>query len=236
MPDQPILLRVLSEFSAQLVRGYDIATVLHDLVDGVTEVLGVHGAGVSIADHTDPDRLAFVAATGDSVARVEQVQIDTADGPCHLAFRTGDLVLVDELDPTDTPWPKYTAAALEAGIVAVAGIPMRVDGARVGALNVYHDQAYRWTPDKIDAARVLADIATSYIVNADQLHDARRLADQLRHALDSRIVIEQAKGILAERHDLDPDAAFERLRRRARSTNTALREIARQVIDRQIDP
>jgi AmiR/NasT family two-component response regulator len=113
---------------------------------------------------------------------------------------------------------------------AVMGIPMHIEGRAVGALNVYHREQRLWSDEEVSVAQVLADMATAYVVMVGELRSAEQVATQLQHALDSRVIIEQAKGGLARAHDIDVSTAFERLRRYARSNHRKLHDVAAEVV------
>jgi GAF domain-containing protein len=153
-----------------------------------------------------------------------------ARGPCHDAYLSGDRVTVADL-AADDRWPRYRPITLEQNFRAVADIPMIAGDQRIGALNLYHDSPREWPADDLDIAQVLADMTTGYVINARALSAHRELTSQLQHALDGRIVVEQAKGILAVRHRTDPARAFQTLRTHARTHNAKLQEVARGVID-----
>jgi GAF domain-containing protein len=140
-------------------------------------------------------------------------------------------IVVDDLRADVDRWPRFAPAAIDHGLPAVLGIPMHVDGTTIGALNVYDRRARTWTQAEITVAQVLADMATAYIFMVDRLHSAERLAQQLQRALDSRIVVEQAKGALARVHDIDVSEAFELLRGYARDSNHKVHDVAAAVVD-----
>lgn len=179
---------------------------------------------------TDSETPNFVAATSEAVIEIERVQEEHQQGPCVAAFQSGQMVVISAIADLDR-WPSYRHAAADSGFVAVVGIPLAVNGSRVGSLNVYDTKEREWSPDDLAAAGVLADIATAYIVRAGELTEARRLSAQLQHALNARIVIEQAKGMLARDHDLSVDEAFELLRRHARSNNVSLRSVGHAIVE-----
>lgn len=228
MADQAALNRILSEFTETIVSQYDIGHVLYRLTDYTTEILGVTGAGVSLA--TEDGSLQFVAATDEDVSRIEQQQVDISDGPCHEAHGKAERVLVPDL-AAEERWPEYAAVALSVGFRSVAGIPLKLEDHAVGALNVYHTEGFSWPDEDVATAQVLANMATGYILNAQELAETKQLAEQLEHALESRVVIEQAKGIVAARSDEDVHQAFERLRTYARSHNRKLHDVARDVVE-----
>lgn len=126
-------------------------------------------------------------------------------------------------------WPEYVETAGRVGIVAVAALPLR-DGSRLGALDLYDTQAHEWTPAEVTVAHVFADIATAYLLNASDLERERRTVEQLQRALEGRVIIEQAKGIIANEHGISTDSAFVRLRRYARTHQANLREVASAVV------
>jgi GAF domain-containing protein len=219
--------RVLAEFARTLVGHYDIAHVLHDLTEQITSVLGISGAGVSLLDGA---ALRYVTALDERAEHVEQYQEEHQRGPCVEACRSGETVSVGDLRDRPGRWGGFAEFALGHGVRAVAGIPMRVNGYALGALNLYHGEARTWSDDELEVARVLAAIATSYLVNASELERQRRTAEQLQLALDSRIVIEQAKGIIAAERGTTVDEAFKVLRNHARSHGADLRGTAEAVV------
>ena len=225
------LARAFVEFSDTLVRDYDVVEFLSRLCRRSVEVLEVTAAGALLTDRAS--RLQVVAASTETVTVLETLQIQCQEGPCVDAYRNGRLVAVPDLRRVGRRWPVFTPRALGAGISGVCAFPMRLRADRIGALNVF--QA---TPKAFDQAAVLAlagqalaDVATIAILQARAVEDAARLAGQLEHALESRVVVEQAKGILAERLGIDPEVAFTRLRRHARQHGVPLAELARRVVD-----
>ena len=233
MADQQLLMHGLSEFAGTLAKGYAISDVLHDLAEQVTAVLGIDGAGVSVQDG---GRLRFVTALDERSAALEGVQDAGQAGPCVDAWRSGEAVTVPDLRRESRGWDKYEQAACDAGVIAIAAIPMRCDHQSIGALGLYSTTARQWSADDLACARILADMACSYVIHASELDRQRRLNEQLREALDSRIVIEQAKGILAAERQVTVDVAFEILRRHARSHSASLRSVAEAVVNLGMRP
>ena len=231
--DQGQLSRALSEFARSLVQGYDVSDVLYRLADHVMDVFAADGAGVALADESG--RLGRATAANELSAAIEEVEVRTQEGPCVEALRN-DAVLVDDLEEVGERWPVYAAAARRIGIRAVASIPMRFDRANLGSIDVYCRRVRHWSGEDVTAARTLADVATSYVVFASELERSRRTTAQLRGALESRVVIEQAKGVLAADYGVDVQEAFEVLRRHARSQSTSLRTIARAVVEAGLRP
>lgn len=229
MVDHAALVHAVGDYAQALLTRYDIGSMLYRLTDHVTAVLGADGAGVSLG--LEDRDLAFVAATDGDVATIEEQQIATGQGPCHEAYRTGELIVVNDLEH-DTRWPAYRPAAVKAGAMAVLGVPMPIGPSRIGALDVYRWTIHDWDDAEIEVARALANMASGYVLNAGALERSNVLTTQLQRALDSRIIIEQAKGILAERHNITPAEAFQLLRSHARNTQIRAHDLAEKVVDR----
>ena len=228
MVDQQRLQTALREFASTLVRRYELGDVLYRFSDDVTDVLGVAGSGVSILDN---GVLRFETATSDTVEEIERLQDDFGEGPCKDAAETAGSVAAVDLAAFNERWPKFAPASVEAGLSAVLGIPMHLEGTTIGALNIYDAAPRPWSDEDMAAAQLLADMATAYIMMVGQLRSAEQLADQLQDALDSRVVIEQAKGALARGLDIDVSTAFELLRRHARNNQRKLHDVAAEVIE-----
>lgn len=233
MVDQALFLRVLSEFARTLVVHYEISEVLYQLADRTTELLGVAGAGVCLGEE---GHLRFVTGVNEATVRVEQAQERVQEGVCVEAFQTGKPVAVPDLALIGDKWTDFRAEARSVGVSAVVGIPMRLDDEVLGAVNIYATEARQWSDDDIATAQVLADMATSYLVNASELEKSRRTAEQLQEALQSRIVIEQAKGVLSAERRIPIDEAFEALRAHARSHSANLRAVAEAVVNLGLRP
>jgi GAF domain-containing protein len=228
MSDEITLVTVLERFAATMATTFATADVLYELGDSTVAVLGAGGAGVSVANKHG--QLMFVTATSEDVIKVERTQEETQDGPCVEAFTTGETIAVNQIADLDR-WPRYQLVAKESGFQAVVGLPLHSGDQKIGSLDVYHNEPREWTDDELRTARVLADIATTYIVHAGELSKARELSDQLQHALDARVLIEQAKGMLAHKHSMSVDQAFEMLRDHSRNNRISLRQVADAVVN-----
>jgi len=218
---------VLIQFARTLVGTYEVADMLEELCDHVCDVLPVDGAGVMLADAKDV--LRFVAASDETIRDIESLQIELGEGPCLHAYHSGEQVVVPDLEDTGR-FASFAPRARESGLHAVYSFAMRAGDDRVGALNLYRGTPGVLETDEIEAGQVLADIATIYILNARQVERSAERSEQLQHALESRVVIEQAKGILAERDRVDVAEAFQRLRRYARSNSRKLHDVAQDVV------
>ncbi|MDQ3973110.1 MAG: GAF domain-containing protein, partial [Actinomycetota bacterium] len=157
MADHRALVPALSQFARRLVRDYDVDEVLDCFCHQVVAVLGTSGAGVSLVDAAGVLRL--VAATDDHIEQIENLQTSLRDGPCFEAYRLGTPVAVEDPAASDR-WPGFAEGMVEAGLHAVAGVPMAVGGQRIGALAVYSQQPRRFGQDDLEVAQTLASVAT----------------------------------------------------------------------------
>ena len=217
------------EYVTTVVGTYSIGQMLYRLTEQCVEVLGCDGAGVSLGG--PQGRLEFVTATNAAVTRVEEQQLQCQQGPCHEAFKSGEQVVVNDLAEMADVWPDYTRNVLEQGCRAAVGVPMSIAGEGVGALNLYRDEPHRWTREELEVGQLLANMGAGYIANLRELTNTRRLVDQLQEALDSRIVLEQAKGLIAARRNMDMGGAFEVLRRMARDRRRRIHDVASDIIE-----
>jgi GAF domain-containing protein len=232
MYDHQLFLKTLSEFSGALRDPHDSHRVLSALADRVSQVLDLAGSGVSLAR---VGRLELDAANGSDVAEIERTQERTQRGPCVTAFRTEQAVAVPILTRERERWPGYCSVAARAGIDAVASIPMRLGEETLGVLNLYARGSRDWSEEDLAVATAMADLATAYLINAAEHDKQVELNRELQDALDSRVIIEQAKGALAARHQITPDAAFERLRGHARRHRAELRSVAEAVVNKSLE-
>lgn len=228
MQDPALYTRTLTEFAGELLTPYDVQLALRRLTDRVSEVLGLAGSGVSLARG---ERLEFDTADAAEIAAVEQVQEKSQTGPCVTAFRSGHVVATSDLRREAARWPEFCAAAAAVHLTSVSSIPMRLGARRAGALNLYAHGHRDWSEEDLAAARVMANMATAYVINASYHRQQVELNRQLQHALDRRVVIEQAKGMLAARHGIAVTDAYERLRSCARSRSEPVAAVATAVVD-----
>ena len=228
MYDQPLFLQTLSRFAVVLPGRYDLEATLTELTESLTSVLGLSGSGVTMAD--EGGRLRFVTAVSQASGDLERNQEQQQAGPCRDAFDTGEVVRVTDVRKESSRWPEFSATAARLSVAGVAGIPMRLADKVIGALNLYSSEAREWTDEDIAVAGVLADVATSYVVNASKLRQQEQLSEQLQQALESRVIIEQAKGITAQQKSVSVDDAYQLMRRHARNNNASLRVVAEAIV------
>jgi GAF domain-containing protein len=233
MSDQQALARVLRRFARTMAGTYDIGEVLLDLADSIVEVLDADAAGVALLDD---GAIRYITATSADAIRAEQVQERLQIGPCLEAIHQGEAVEVSDLSAQAERWPGYAADVGAIGFRAVLGIPLVLDDRRVGSLDAYGTAPRSWDDDAIAASMVLADIGAAFVLNATELTEQARTTDNLRRALDRPFVIEQAKGVLAERLGITPEDAFQVLRASARRQSTKLNDVCQRVIDTDYVP
>jgi GAF domain-containing protein len=229
MYDQSLLVRTLSRFAVVLPSSYDLQEALSELTESVTAVLGLCGSWVTMADD---GRLRFLTAVSQASAALarDHDQLHPFPCPCREAYSTGHAVRVTDVREEATRWPEFSASASRLAVAGVAAIPMRLDDQIIGALNLYSPLPREWSDEDMAVAGALADVATSYVVNASKLRQQEQLSAQLRGALESRVVIEQAKGITAYRNGVTIVAAYQLMRRHARNNNASLRVVAEAIV------
>jgi GAF domain-containing protein len=223
----------LVAFIGELTRQHTVEAVLNSLADYSLRILPAGGVGVLLLE----EQQLTVATTNSEVGEiVEGLEVELEEGPCVECVRVGHPVLVPDLAAATDRYPRFVPRALEAGARAIHALPMTGHGELVGSLNIVSLEPVELSDTDLSTAQMLADIAVSYIF-AVQLHEeTSRLAGQLQNALDTRVLIEQAKGMLAERHAVSLGEAFDLLRRHARSNSTPVREIARRVVEEKLEP
>lgn len=227
MHDQSLFLQTLSRFARVLPAQYDLETALSELTESVTAVLGLSGSGVTMAED---GRLRFVTAVSQASGELERIQEEQQSGPCQDAYDAGEVVWVRDVRVETDRWPEFAAAASRLNVAGVAGIPMRLADQIIGALNLYSAEPREWSEEDIQVAAVLADVATSYVINASKMRQQQQLSEQLQHALESRVVIEQAKGITAQQKTVTVDAAYHLMRGHARRNNASIRAVAEAIV------
>lgn len=229
MPHPETLLDSLERFAAALTGGYGIGDVLHNLTEEMAEVLNLTGAGVTLV-HDGQQR--FVTAAVESIAAIERAQETWQRGPCIDAVASTAPVAVTDIAAGDASerWPDYAVIAKTAGIQAVAGIPMLVEGKAIGAVNLYDSQPRNWSTEDLRVATIFASIATGYLTHASSAQQHQRTAEQLQQALNTRLIIEQAKGVLATQRETTVDDAFDILRKYAREHHARIHDVPRAVV------
>jgi GAF domain-containing protein len=229
MSRETLLAQTLVQLADTLVDDFDIVELLTLLTDRCVEILDVSAAGLMlVAAEGD---LRVVASSSEEMRLVELFEIQSSEGPCPDCYHSGEAVLNEGLTGATTRWPRFAPVAVEAGFRSVSAVPMRLRGLVIGALNLFGDGGSVLDAADASAAGSLADVATIAILQSRAAFEAHSVIDQLNDALNDRVTIEQAKGMLAERTGLSLGQAFTRLRKHARDHNLRLLQVSHAVID-----
>jgi GAF domain-containing protein len=229
MLDLRQLTKTFVDLADTLVDEFDVIELLHVLTGRCVDLLGVDAAGVMLADSRGQLRVA--AASSEQARLLELIELQNDEGPCLDSFRTGRQVSYVDDGDAPAPWPLFAPRAKAEGFSSVLALPLRLRREIIGALNLFGKRPQQLPAEDVRVAQAFADIATIAILQERLVKEREVLASQLQTALDSRVVIEQAKGVLAERLGFDMDTAFSTLRDAARRTNRRLSEVAREVVD-----
>ena len=220
---------VFVELADTLIDDFDVVDFLHQVTIRCADVLGVSAAGVLLTDQRGA--LQVMAASTEQSRLLELLQLQIDEGPCPECFRTGKLIVVGDLTTVTERWPSFAGEAIRNGFASVYALPMRLRSEVIGAFNLFDTRTGTLDAETIRLGQALADVATIGLLQERAIRRRETLAEQLQSALNSRIVIEQAKGVIAERRGLDMDRSFEVLRQAARTANRRLSDLARAVID-----
>lgn len=217
-----------------LVADFDVVEVLNLLANACVELLGATAAGILLGDQRG--NLQVMASSSEQSRLLEVFQLQNDEGPCLDCYRGAQPISVADLSEMSARWPRFVPAAEALGFRAVHALPMRLRDDTLGALNLFHDVAMPMTEADLQVAQAFADTATIGLLQQRALHAANLLAEQLQTALNSRVVIEQAKGVLAAYGQINMDEAFVRLRDYARNNNKRLSDVARDVAAGDVYP
>ena len=208
-------------------------------VDGMREIVlaaqsidGVTEASILLAD--DTGSLAVMATSSTRAEMLEVLQLADDGGPCVECFQTGEVVRVDDLGVADEKWSALQRSATVFGIRSILAVPLRLRGETIGTLSLFSELLGGVTERDVALAHALADVATIGILQARSTGRYEEIQSQLTAALESRVLIEQAKGMISGARRITVDQAFVRLRDHARSNNMRLQEAARLVVERSL--
>jgi len=216
-----------------MVESYDLIEFLDLLAERCVELLPTDEAGIMLADQRG--NLQSVASSSERTRVIELFELQSEEGPCLDAYRTGDPVFSPDLRQDDSRWPRFAARAVSEGFGSVFSWPLRARHDVIGALNLFGNGPGAFSDSDSALARALANVATIGLLQQRAIESSRETAAQLQAALSSRVLIEQAKGVLAERHGLTIDEAFERLRGAARRDRRTLTSYADALVNHQLD-
>lgn len=215
-----------------LVADYDVVDMLQTLVDACADLLDASAAGLMLSD--DRGELAVVASTTEENKLVDLMQVQSGRGPSLECFEKGVMVEISDIASSDGRWPDFRESALDQGFKALHVVPMRLRSTTIGVLNLFRGEPGVLGETDTTLAQGLADIATIGILHERAIRESDIAQAQLQYALESRVRIEQAKGVLSQVHGLDMDSAFRMLRQYARNNGLPLRDVAQQVVDRSL--
>lgn len=214
--------------------GHDVLDLLTRLAEGCVDLLEVDAAGVLLADRHG--RLRTAAASNETARLLELFQLQTDDGPCPESFRTGRAVHSPDLELDADRWPELVRHAVHNGYHAVHAHPLALREETVGALNLFSTGTGPIPDADLHLAGALGTVTTISVLRERAVAGHAELAGQLQAALDSRVLVEQAKGVLAERRGVVPEDAFAVLRSYARRNNRRLSDVAGEVVAGSLDP
>ncbi len=220
------------ELVEALVDDFDVIDMLTVLTTRCVELLDAAAAGILLADSAGTLRV--VGASNEQAQLLELLQVQHDEGPCWDCYHTGDVIINEDVT-AGSPWPRFAPVAVAAGYPSVCAVPMRLKQSRMGCLNLFMSEPVRLPDADIALAQALADVASIAIVQDEATRTADVRERQLQHALESRIVIEQAKGMIAAQAGVAMDEAFSRLRAHARNNNLRLTDVAAAIISGSIN-
>ena len=226
------IIRAFVGLSNELVDHYDVVEMLAQLTSHCVSLLDVDSAGLLLADGRGALHLA--ASYSERTHHLEVLQLQQDEGPCLDCFHGGEPILVADLDEQEERWPRFCAAARLVGFKSVHALPMRLRENVLGTLGLFGEQVGSLEDDDVALAQALVHVASVAIVNERVAADRAVVNAQLQHALTSRIVVEQAKGVIAYGGDLEMDVAFAVLRRYARDHGRKLSEVAAAIVSREL--
>jgi len=229
------LWRAFVELADTLVDDYDIVDLLDRLVGHSVELLRADAAGIVLVDAHQ--QLRVLAASSEDAELMELMQLQNDEGPCLDCYRSVAQISVADLAEAKQRWPRFVEAVAQRGAFrAVHALPLRLRGQAIGALNLFSAQPGALPPAALSLGQALADVATIGILQERAIRRAETLSEQLQTALNSRLVIEQAKGVIRQHSNLTMDSAFDRLRSYARAHNLRLSQVARDIVEGRLDP
>jgi GAF domain-containing protein len=223
------LSHVFVELADTLVASFDVIDFLQNLTERAVELLEVDAAGLMLADQRG--HLCVVASSAESARLVEIFELQNSEGPCLDCFHTGKQLVNLDAERMRARWPRFFAEATELGFRSAHALPMRLREQVIGAINLFGRTNAPLSEDDVAVGQAMADIATIGLLQERAGREKNVLAEQLQAALNSRVMIEQAKGVLAERAQTTPDDAFVIMRTHARNQNRRLTEVAAGLLD-----
>ena len=226
------ILQAFAKLADTLVADFEVVDLLQTLCDTCRDALDASEVGILLLD--GGGGLEVIASTNESSRLVEAMELSAEAGPCIETFRTGRVVSVPDISSVPDEWAAFRGAALELGFHSTHAVPMRLRDTTIGTLNLLRNAPGSLNDDDAVAAQALADVATIGILQERAAREERVVREQLQTALNSRVVIEQAKGVVAHTNGVDVDAAFQLIRQHARSHQVSIMTVASAVVNRSL--
>lgn len=222
------LAEVFVELADTLIDDFDLIEFLQMLATHTSDLFDARAAGLLLADHRG--RLQVMAASDERSEMLELFRVQAHEGPCQDCFTQGEAVVNADLTQANDRWPNFAPRAVAAGYRSVHAFPLRLRGQTYGALNLFGSDIGQMDSTDTKIVQALADIATIGMLQQRAIQRGDDLTEQLQGALNTRIVIEQAKGMIAQTHAITPDQAFDMMRSYCRKNNLPLTDVANRVI------
>lgn len=226
------LFETFATLADTLVAGFDVVDLLQTLVESCVRMLHISAAGILLIN--GDGELEVVASTSEAARLVELMQLSAEAGPCIDSFETGTVVSVPDIRESPVEWGRYRTEALQQGFHSVYAVPLRLRETTIGALNLLNTTTGALAAGDVRIARALADVATIGILHERAMVESGVVREQLSQALQSRVLIEQAKGVISHLHSTSTDEAFTILRSYARSNRMLLSVVAQKVVTREL--
>lgn len=215
-----------------LVADYDVVDLLHTLVEKCAALLEASAAGIILS--AGDGELEVVASTNERSRLVELLQLSAGSGPCVESFTTGRAVAIGDINAIENQWPRFRAGALEQGFASMHAVPLRLRATTIGSLNLFWDRTGGLSAEDTGTVQALADVATIGILQERAIRESDIVRQQLQHALSSRVLIEQAKGVVAYTHGVHMGDAFNTIRSYARANGLPLADVAAKIVNREL--
>ena len=212
-----------------LVADYHVLDLLQTLVEETVDLLDAAAVGLLLVD--THGELHVVASTNEESQLVEILQLQAGAGPCVECFKTGAVVAIDSIDSMQQDWPDFRAAALSQGFHSIHAVPLRVRDRTIGAMGLFGRDAGPLTAEDSAIGQALADVATIGLLHERTTRESTLINDQLQHALDNRVLLEQAKGVISQTCGVEMDEALIMLRRYSHSHDIGLQHLARRILE-----
>jgi transcriptional regulator with GAF, ATPase, and Fis domain len=230
---EQLLASTFVDLADTLVADFDVIDFLHTLATRSVELLDADAAGIMLADHHGG--LHVMASSAEEARLLELYELQNNEGPCLDCFRSGQPVAREDLSAMRSSWPTFTEQLQRLGFHSVQALPMRLREETIGALNLFRTEPGQLSDADLGIGQAMADVATVGLIQERAIAASELLATQLQTALNSRIQLEQAKGVLAQRTGLPMDQVFTLMRNYARSRGQRLSDVAAHIIDGSID-